>query len=153
MQELKVIENNLVPVYETSNGEKVVYGSELYEVLGIETSYRIWSARRLLDIDAAENEDFEAVQICTASGQTRKDYIVKLDIAKEMAMLERNEKGKQVRKYFIAVEKKYSHLKVPMTVPEQIQLLAMGNVDFFEKALDIVATEWYIKDAQNVATK
>ena len=133
MSELKVIENNLVPVYETSSGEKVVYGSELYAVLGVETPYRIWSARRLLDIDAVENEDFEAVQICTASGQTRKDHIVKLDTAKEMAMLERNEKGKQVRKYFIIIEKKYSRAKVPTTIPEQIQLLAMGNVELTQK--------------------
>lgn len=50
MQELKVIENNLVPVYETSDGKKVVYGSELYVTLGVETPYRIWSARRLLEI-------------------------------------------------------------------------------------------------------
>lgn len=34
MNKLKVIENDLVPVYETSTGEKVVYGSELHEVLG-----------------------------------------------------------------------------------------------------------------------
>ena len=34
MNDLTVIENELVPVYETSTGEKVVYGSELYEVLG-----------------------------------------------------------------------------------------------------------------------
>ena len=50
-----------------------------------------------------------------------------------MAMLERNEKGKQVRKYFIAVEKKYNRKQIPMTVPEQIQLLAMGNVELNQK--------------------
>ena len=64
MQNLTVIENELVPVYETSTGEKVVYGSELHEVLGVRTPYKDWSSRRLLDVDAIENEDFEAAQIC-----------------------------------------------------------------------------------------
>ncbi len=59
MQNLTVIENELVPVYETSTGEKVVYGSELHEVLGVRTPYKDWSSRRLLDVDAIENEDFE----------------------------------------------------------------------------------------------
>lgn len=107
MNDLTVIENELVPVYETSTGEKVVYGSELHEVLGVRTSYKDWSSRRLFDVDAIENEDFEAAQICAPSGQTKKDHIIKLDTAKEMAMLERNEKGKQVRRYFIQVEKKF----------------------------------------------
>ena len=107
MSELKVIENELVPVYETSTGEKVVYGSELHEVLGAPSVYREWVKRRLSDIDAVENEEFQGVEISTPSGQTKKDHIIKLDTAKEMAMLERNEKGKQVRRYFIQIEKKY----------------------------------------------
>lgn len=105
MQDLVVIENELVPVYETSTGEKVVYGTELHEVLGVKSNYREWISRRLGDIDAIEKEDFEGVEISTASGQNRKEHIIKLDTAKEMAMLERNEKGKQVRRYFIQVER------------------------------------------------
>ena len=58
MEELKVIENELVPVYETSTGEKVVYGSELHAVLEVKSNYREWINRRLNDIDALENEDF-----------------------------------------------------------------------------------------------
>ena len=107
MKNLTVIENELVPVYETSAGEKVVYGSELHEVLGVKSRYREWIDRRLADIDAVEYEDFEAAEISAPSGQTKKDHIIKLDTAKEMAMLERNEKGKQIRRYFIEVEKKY----------------------------------------------
>lgn len=60
MQNLTVIENELVPVYETSTGEKVVYGSELHEVLGVKSRYREWIDRRFSDIDAVENEDFQA---------------------------------------------------------------------------------------------
>lgn len=104
---LRIIESELVPVYETSTGEKVVYGSELHAVLGVKSRYREWINRRLQDIDAIENEDFEGAEISASSGQTKKDHIIKLDTAKEMAMLERNEKGKQVRRYFIQIEKKY----------------------------------------------
>ena len=132
MNNLTVIENELVPVYETSTGEKVVYGSELHEVLGVRTPYKDWSTRRLNDIDAVENEDFEAAQICAPSGQTKKDHIIKLDTAKEMAMLERNEKGKQVRRYFIRVEKKYKAASLA-TQELSPQLQVMINLEIEQK--------------------
>lgn len=47
------------------------------------------------------------------------EYIMKLDIAKEMAMLEHNETGKQVRRYFIRVEEKYKEAKKEVTQTEQ----------------------------------
>lgn len=135
MNNLKVIENELVPVYETSTGEKVVYGSELHEVLGVKSRYREWVDRRLNDIEALENEDFQGAEISAPSGQTRKDHIIKLDIAKEMAMLERNEKGKQVRRYFIQVEKKYkSAAFVAQELSPQLQLLI--NMEMKQKEHD-----------------
>lgn len=114
MQDLKIIENELVPVYETSTGEKVVYGSELHTVLEVKTPYRSWIERRFEDCEADEGEDYSSVQICTVVGGTpKKEHIIKLDTAKEMAMLERNDKGKTVRRYFIAVEKKYKKQIAP----------------------------------------
>ena len=108
MNNLIIIEDGLVPVYVTGTGEKVVYGTELHKVLQVRSNYREWIKRRFNDIDAIENEDFESVEISTVvKGTPKKDHIIKLDTAKEMAMLERNEKGKQVRKYFIIIEKKY----------------------------------------------
>ncbi len=108
MQNLTVIENDLVPVYETSTGEKVVYGSELYEVLGVKSRFNDWITNRLKDCEATENEEFHSfTKNLVKGGRPQNEYIIKLDTAKEMAMLERNEKGKQVRRYFIQVEKKY----------------------------------------------
>lgn len=131
MHNLTVIENELVPVYETSTGEKVVYGTELHEVLGVRTSYKDWSERRLNDIEALENEDYEAAQICAPSGQRMKEHIIKLDTAKEMAMLERNDMGKQVRRYFIEVEKRYKENKRPKSSMELLELefAALKEVD------------------------
>lgn len=114
MRDLKVIENELVPVYETSAGEKVVYGTELYESLGSKRQYTDWIKGRLVECDAVINEDYQSFSQNNEKpngGRPKIEYVIKLDTAKEMAMLERNEKGKKVRRYFIAVEKKYKENK------------------------------------------
>lgn len=142
---MTILENDLVPVYETSTGEKVVYGSELHLALGVRTPYKDWSVRRLKDCDALENEDFEAAQICAPSGQTKKDHIIKLDTAKEMAMLERNEKGKQVRRYFIRIEEKYKEQRKPRSSAEMLLMYAQ---QFYEQEQRIFAVEHNMKELE-----
>lgn len=144
--ELRLIEDDLVPVYMTSTGERVVYGSELHAVLGVKSNYRDWIKNRLKDCDAVENEDFESfAKNLAKGGRPQTEYIIKLDTAKEMAMLERNDKGKQVRRYFIEIEKKYRTPKVPvMPMPSiqgpmqelspQLQLLI--NMELKQKEID-----------------
>ncbi len=134
MDKLQMVENELVPVYVTSTGEKVVNGRELYSVLKSRQDFSTWVKKRLLDCDAVENEDYDRFhKKMEANNATMIDYIIKLDTAKEMAMLERNEKGKEVRRYFIQVEKKYKEqtqqASRTMTVQELIQLLAQGTVE------------------------
>ena len=114
MNNLTLLENELVPVYETSTGEKVVYGKDLHKKLEVKTDFSTWVKRRFNECDATENEDYEVFLISgenSNGGRPQIDYIIKLDIAKEMAMLERNNKGKQIRRYFIEVEKKYKEVK------------------------------------------
>ena len=127
MDNLKLLVNDLVPVYKTNKGNYVVYGRELHKVLEVKSPYREWYRRRFNDIDAIENIDYEDVEISTPSGQHQLDHIILLDVAKEMAMLERNEKGKGVRKYFINIEKKYKELqtpKLPQTYADALRELA-----------------------------
>ena len=147
MQELKVIENELVPVYETSTGEKVVYGSELHAVLEVKSRFNDWIRNRLNDCEAAENEDYESFTKNLVSGGQSKEYLIKLDIAKEMAMLERNEKGKQVRRYFIQVEKKYTENlkpKVPQTYLEALKELVAVEEEKERLQLELDRSkDWY----------
>lgn len=135
--EMRILENDLIPVYETNSGEKVVYGTELHAGLGSPSVYREWAKRRLSDVDAVENEDYTTVEIPTVSGGLpRKDHIIKLDTAKEMAMLERNEKGKQVRRYFIRVEKKYKeHIQEFVSEP---LMLCLKGIKFIADDLKVV---------------
>lgn len=117
--ELKMIENELVPVYVTSSGEKVVDGRELHVALQSKQDFSTWVKKRLFECDALENRDFStAPQIYgTANGghSTRLEYTILLDSAKEMAMLERNEIGKRVRKYFIEVDNRHKRQQIIMS--------------------------------------
>lgn len=143
MQNLSVIENDLVPVYETSTGERVVYGTELHKVLEVGRDFSTWVKCRLEECDAVEKQDYYSFPQNGGKpngGRPKMEYIIKLDTAKEMAMLERNEKGKQVRRYFINVEKKYKEQTRRLTVSEQIMIIAQGNVELDQK-IDAVKQE------------
>lgn len=141
MQNLKIIENELVPVYETSTGEKVVYGTELYECLGSKRQYTDWIKGRLAECDAIKNEEYQCFSQNNekpTGGRPKLEYIIKLDTAKEMAMLERNAKGKQVRRYFIQIEKKYraSSQITGQAAPallETFQKFMQMQIEFMEK--------------------
>lgn len=93
MNELQIIENELVPVYKTSSGEKVVNGRELHTVLHSGQDFSTWIKKRLSECDAEENKDFTRFhRKMEANNATMVEYIILLDTAKKIAMLERNEK-------------------------------------------------------------
>lgn len=127
MNNFSVIDNEIVPVYETDKGEKIVDGRELHSVLESKQDFSTWVKKRLAECDATENTDFELLHnfVEQASGtKHRIDYIIKLDTAKEMAMLERNEIGKRVRKHFIEIENRYKQQVIDRTqLSPQTQLL------------------------------
>lgn len=106
MENLMLIENGLIKVYKTDKGEYVVDGRELWKGLESKQDFSTWVKKRLSDCDAVENEDYSTLHK-KMERQILIEYIIKLDTAKEMAMLEHNEIGKQYRRYMINVEKKY----------------------------------------------
>lgn len=109
MNDLTLFEHGLVPVYTTDTGEQVVNGRELWEGLESKREFSTWMKKRFEDCEAIENIDYTSFDknVKREVGATKRiEYIIKLDTAKEIAMLENNAIGKKVRKYFIAVEKK-----------------------------------------------
>jgi phage anti-repressor protein len=129
MNDLAIIENDLVPVYVTDTGEKVVYGTELHEVLKVKSKFADWIKNRLQDCDAIECEDFETFSKILEKGRPSTEYLIRLDTAKEMAMLERNDIGKQVRKYFIEVEKRHKQAAIDRSQlsPQLQQFYALAD--------------------------
>lgn len=106
---LKVIYNNIIPIY-GNNNERIVSARDLHTYMEVKDKFATWISRRIKKYGFIENEDYVLIsQNCETSvgGTVRKDYYFKMDTAKEIAMVENNEKGKIVRKYFINIEKEH----------------------------------------------
>jgi phage anti-repressor protein len=90
---------------------KVVSARELYEFLECKRQFADWIKQRIRDYKFVENTDFTTFsQICENGGKSL-EYALSLDMAKELAMVERNEKGREARQYFIACEKELRAVK------------------------------------------
>ncbi len=104
MKGLKLFESGLIPVYETKQQERVINARELHSVLKVETRFNDWISRRIAEYDFKEGQDFYSF-LSKTKGRPSVEYNFKIDSAKEIAMVENNEIGKQIRRYFIEVEK------------------------------------------------
>jgi len=82
---------------------------DLHEFLEVQTQFKDWIARRIEEYDFEEDKDFCCSNLSGkkegSGGHNRKDYHLSLDMAKELSMVERTEKGKQARQYFIECER------------------------------------------------
>ena len=89
------------------NGEQLVSARELYEFLELDKSqWARWTKKNIEEI-FEENQEYQRLDI-VSNGNNTTEYILKLDVAKELAMLSRSEKGKEIRKYFIELEKAWN---------------------------------------------
>ena len=81
-----------------------VNARDIHNYLQVKTRFNDWINRAITKYDFKENIDFYSF-LSKTSGRPEKEYIVTMDMAKELAMLENNPKGKETRKYFINCEK------------------------------------------------
>ncbi len=87
----------------------------------MKTNFKDWIIRRIQDYKFQEEYDFCSFLSESSGGRPSKDYALTLDMAKELAMVERNEKGKQARQYFIECErraKEVSALQIDYSNPK-----------------------------------
>lgn len=122
-----MVENNLeiIKVEMNENNEPIVGGRELHRVLEIQTRYNDWF-NRMCEYGFIENQDYHTIYQDKDGSVLENEYVsnlnknqmsangisvnhvFKLDMAKEISMLQRNDKGKEVRQYFIQVEKDFN---------------------------------------------
>ena len=103
------------------NGIQLIDARELHRRLGVQTKFTNWFPRRVEEYRFDEGKDyFTENQLLPKNGQKvshrpRTEYFLTIDMAKEIAMVERTEVGKKIRNYFIEMEKiaQQSIIKMP----------------------------------------
>ncbi|MGQ7388887.1 phage antirepressor KilAC domain-containing protein [Streptococcus suis] len=127
--------NKIINVNVNDNQEPVVSGRQLHEALEVKTPYSMWFDR-MVEYGFTENQDFllnNFVKQTGRGGHNKVDHVIKLDMAKEIAMIQRTDRGKQVRQYFIQVEKDFNS---PEKIMARALLLADKKVHQLEAQIE-----------------
>lgn len=95
---------DLIKISENAEGEKVVSARELHEFLEVKRDFTNW-CKQMFEYGFEENIDYSLTKIGERFAHNKTDYALTLDTAKEIAMIQKTEKGKMARRYFIEAEK------------------------------------------------
>ena len=155
MEELIKIKNE--------NGKQLVSGRELHEFLGVTERFQQWFDKRISKYGFIEGEDFTGCKVFnTLAKQDIQEYIITTDMAKELSMVQNNEKGRQARKYFIQCEKKLKEVaNSQQTLPqdylsalkalvasEEEKSLMKPKVEYYE---NVLKPDTYVKFVTSTA--
>lgn len=131
--------DELIPLTE-HEGAQAVMGRDLHAFLGLKDRYNDWFPR-MVEYGFASGQDFTELSVKpSGAGRPRQDHIISLDMAKEIAMIQRTERGKQARQYFIEVEKRHRQAQPVMTGKEPMAA-ALIEAESTIKELEQKATE------------
>ena len=112
MSDLQIFSKDIIPVYTTDEGNKVVMGRELHERLGIKTAYKDWFPR-MAEYGFTEGEDFSSILSESTGGRPGINHIMTLDMAKHIAMIQRTPQGMAIRQKLIELEKENTQQLLP----------------------------------------
>lgn len=99
--------NELIKVNYKNSKQPTVSGRELWEALEIKSKYADWF-KNMCGYGFNENEDYVAFSKNLENGGRTIDHQLTINMAKEICMIQRSEKGKQFRQYFIEIENKWN---------------------------------------------
>lgn len=164
MNELTIFSSDIIPVYTTSTGEKVVIGRELHEKLEISERYNGWFPR-MCEYGFQENEDYSSFtenSVKPTGGRPSINHILKLDMAKHIAMIQRTPRGKAIRDKLIQLETNVSELSpelrllINMEIKQRQQQKALEQTNKrIDEIRDVVSldTQAWRSDARRLITQ
>ena len=133
--------NDLIQIHYDNADRPTVSGRELHEALGVETPYTTW-IKRMCEYGFSENVDFATCFPNLESenqhgGQNKIDHQLTIPMAKELCMLQRTDKGKQMRQYFIAVEEQWNSPDAIMARALQLSSAKLKEMQITVSALTV----------------
>lgn len=134
--------DELIPLTERE-GAQAVMGRDLHAFLEVKEPYTDWLPR-MIDYGFAAGQDFVQKNLIGQDrlGRRREttNHVISLDMAKEIAMIQRTEKGKQARQYFIEVEKHHRQAQ-PVMTGKELMAAALIEADATIQELEQKNTE------------
>ncbi|MEJ4130275.1 antA/AntB antirepressor family protein [Corynebacterium accolens] len=125
--------SELIPIQD-NDGAQAVMGRDLHAFLEVRDNYTDWM-KRMVAYGFSAGQDFSEISDKPkGAGRPRTDHIVTLDMAKEISMIQRTEKGKQARQYFIECERRAK--ETAELSPEEIMARAIKVADHTIKELE-----------------
>lgn len=129
--------NELIRVSENENGQQVVSARDLYDFLEVKTEFTKW-CERMFEYGFSEHQDYQKVIVknddnLKGGKSTLIDYVLTIDASKEIAMLQRSEKGKQARVYFIECEKRLKEKLPSYLIKDEIERAKAWIIEAEEK--------------------
>ena len=125
--------NELIPINMNDPERITVSARDLHEFLEVGAAYKDWFPR-MCEYGFEEGKDFCSFLSESTGGRPKHDAEITIDMAKELCMLQRNEKGKQARQYFIQLEKDWNS-------PERVMARALQIANKKLQVLEAQAEE------------
>lgn len=127
---------DLIPINYENPERPTVSGRELYDFLHVDSNYTTWF-KRMCDYGFTENEDYVPFlenRSDGLAGKPRTDHQLTIPMAKEIAMIQRNERGKIARQYFIKIEEQWNS---PDAIMQRALLIANARVKALQETVAI----------------
>ena len=152
--------NSLINVWETEKGNQAVSARELYQFLEVGREFANWIKARIEKYGFIENKDFYKLYFDQQGNMIpivnygnidsqrviggRIEYVITLNMAKELAMVENNDKGKEARRYFIQCEEQFRAMK-EQTLKISPEEIKWKKWEYLSKTLEKINDEKQIK--------
>lgn len=130
--------NALIPVNYDNPERPTVSGRELHEFLGVKSRYNDWF-NNMIAYGFTENVDYVPItKNLVSGGRPSTDHQLTIPMAKELCMIQRNERGKQARQYFLKVEEQWNS---PEAVMRRAVLIAQRKNDQLKAENKLLAAD------------
>lgn len=126
-----------------NNDRPAVSARDLHDFLEVKTAYKDWFPR-MCEYGFTEGEDFCSFLSESTGGRPAQDAVLTIDMAKELCMIQRNEKGKQARQYFLQIEKDWNS---PEKVMARALQIAGDKLKRLENKVEVDAPKVLFADA------